>query len=126
MNLLGKTIKEYEIQSFINEGGFGAVYRATKNGENYAIKVFEEKYVLREFKKHGGDDNRLKREIKIMESFKHKNLVEYVDDFEIEDETGKQFFLVMEYIDGGNLRDILEEREKLSKSTFTTTPLSRG
>ena len=106
MALLNKTIKGYKFISFVNKGGVGAVYKAEKNGDFFAIKVFHEEYILREFKKHGEKNNRLQREIDIMKSVSHKYLVNYVDDFISEDETGKNYFLVMEFIDGTNLREI--------------------
>jgi len=115
MQLLNQTIKGYRVISFINKGGFGAVYKAEKNGNIYAIKIFNEDYLLREFKKHGEKNNRLQREIDIMKSVSHEFLVKYVDDFVIEDEAGKNFFLVMEYIEGENLREILNKNEKLKE-----------
>ncbi|NQU33822.1 MAG: serine/threonine protein kinase, partial [Bacteroidetes bacterium] len=116
MALLNKTINGYKITAFINKGGFGAVYKAEKDGNNFAIKVFHEEYILKEFRKHGEKDNRLQREINIMKSVSHEYLVNYVDDFVLEDETGKNYFLVMEFVDGTNLREILSKSEKLEES----------
>lgn len=112
MNILNQEINGYKFVSFINKGGFGAVYKAEKENIFFAIKVFHEEYILREFKKHG-ENNRLKREIDIMKSVSHKFLVEYVDDFVIEDESGKNYFLVMSFIDGDNLRTILKREDTL-------------
>ncbi|AFL67815.1 serine/threonine-protein kinase [Sulfurospirillum barnesii] len=114
MNILNQTIKDYKFISFINKGGFGAVYKAQKATDFFAIKVFHEEYVLREYKKHG-ENNRLQREIEIMKSVSHEYLVEYVDDFIIEDESGKNYFLVMKFIEGHNLREILNQEEKLNE-----------
>jgi serine/threonine-protein kinase len=116
---IGQTINGYHITDFINHGGFGAVFKAEKNGELYAIKVFHEDYVLREFKIHDEQNNRLKREIDIMKTVSHELLVRYVDDFSIEDESGKQYFLVMEYISGNNLRNILNSVDKLDEVRAT-------
>ncbi len=115
MALLNKTINGYKFVSFINQGGFGAVYKTEKGNNNYAIKVFHEEYILREFKKHG-ENNRLQREIDIMKSVSHKYLIKYVDDFVNQDETGKNYFLVMEFINGTNLKEILQKNEKLSET----------
>ena len=46
MALLNKTINGYRFISFVNKGGFGAVYKAEKDGTNYAIKAFHEEYIL--------------------------------------------------------------------------------
>ena len=115
MALINRTINDYKFISFINQGGFGAVYKTKKENKNYAIKVFHEDYVLREFKRHGKSGNRLQREVDIIKSVSHKYLVNYVDDFISEDETGKNYFLVMEFIDGTNLKEILDENEKLKE-----------
>lgn len=115
MQLTGQTINGYKFLNFINKGGFGSVYKAEKNGVSYAVKVFEEEYVLREFKQHGEENNRLKREIEIMKSIRHDNLVEYIDDFVLDEEAGKKYFLVMEYIEGKNLRQILREQSTIEE-----------
>ena len=60
MALLNKTINDYKFISFVNKGGFGAVYKAEKGGKYFAVKVFHEEYVLREFKKHGEENKRQK------------------------------------------------------------------
>jgi serine/threonine-protein kinase len=115
MIFLNKTINGYKFVSFVNKGGFGAVYKAEKNGDFFAIKIFREEYILREFKKHGEKNNRLQREIDIMKTVSHKHLVDYVDNFILEDEVGKNYFLVMEFVDGKNLREILNENKKLDE-----------
>ncbi len=115
MNLINKTKNWYHIISFINKGWFWSVYKAERDGINYAIKIFNEDYILREFKIHWEKNNRLQREIDIMKSVSHELLVKYIDDFIIEDETWKNYFLVMEYITGNNLRQILNINEKLEE-----------
>ena len=71
MQLVNHTINGYKIVSFINKGGFGSVYKAEKDGDSYAVKVFSEDYVLREIRKKGEKKNRLQREIEIMKSVSH-------------------------------------------------------
>lgn len=115
MSLLNKTINGYDFTSIIGEGAFGIVYGAKKDGKKYAVKVFHEEYVLKEFRIHGEQNNRLQREIDIMEGVSHKNLVKYIDDFSSQDETRKKYFLVMEHIEGKNLKQILEEKDKLDE-----------
>lgn len=113
MNLIGKEINGFKIIEFINDGGFGVVYKAEKGGEFYAMKLFREAYVLREYRKR--DDNRIQREIDIIKSVKHENLVNYIDNFIIDIDGSPHHFLVMEFIDGTNLRAILEKKDRLSK-----------
>ena len=113
MNLIGRTVKGYKIVDFINDGGFGDVYKAEKDGSPYALKLFKEAYVLRQYRK--GSDNRIQREIDIIKSASHQNLVKYVDNFTEDLDGSKHHFLVMEYIDGGNLRSVLDSKGKLSE-----------
>lgn len=113
MNLIGKIINDYKIIEFINDGGFGVVYKAEKDGQFYAIKLFREAYVLKEYRR--GDDNRIQREIDIIKTVKHENLVNYVDNFVVEIDGSAHHFLVMEFVDGVNLRTILESKDKLTE-----------
>lgn len=113
MNLIGKTINGYKIIDFINDGGFGVVYKAEKDSQFYALKLFREAYVLKEYLR--GNDNRIQREIDIIKSVKHDNLVAYVDNFVVDVDESPHHFLVMEFIDGTNLRTILEGKDKLSE-----------
>ncbi len=113
MNLIGQTVNGYKIINFINDGGFGVVYKAEKDGGHYALKLFREAYVLKEYRKKG--DNRIQREIDIIKKVSHENLVDYVDNFIAEVDESPHHFLVMEYVEGRNLRKILEEKNKLSE-----------
>lgn len=113
MNLIGKKINDFIILEFINDGGFGVVYKAENKGQFYALKLFREAYVLKEYRR--GEDNRIQREIDIIKSTKHENLVNYIDNFEIEIDGSLHHFLVMEFIDGTNLRNVLEAKEKLTE-----------
>lgn len=113
MSLIGKTVNGYNIVDFINDGGFGVVYKAEKDGVLYALKLFREVYVLKEYRR--GDDNRIQREIDIIKSVKHKNLVNYVDSFVEEVDNSPHHFLVMEFIDGTNLREIIESEGSLTE-----------
>ena len=107
MELIGQIINEYKFTEFIGEGGFGSVYRVTKDSKDYAIKVFREAYVLSEFRK--SDDNRITREIKVIQKVNHPFLVKYVEHFLDDILNVKQVFLVMEYIKGDTLREALSK-----------------
>ena len=108
-NILGKEINGYRVTSFIDSGGFGSVYKATKNNVDFAIKIFREDYVLKEFR-NNGENNRINREIAIMKSVNHKNLIKYIDDFK-EDILGvPSYFLVMEFAEGETLRKKIEKK----------------
>jgi len=118
MSLIGNTIKGYTITEFIDSGGFGSVYKAKKNKNIYAIKIFREDYVLKQYREKG-ENNRIKREIDIMKSISHPNLITYVDDFKEIIEGIPSYFLIMEYAEGMNLRKLLKLR-KLSEDEIKT------
>ncbi len=108
MELIGQIINGYKFVEFIGEGGFGSVYKVVKESKEYAIKVFREAYVLSEFRK--SDDNRITREIKVMQKINHPFLVKYIEHFLDDVLNVKQVFLVMEYIEGDTLREAINKR----------------
>ena len=99
----------YEIIRSIGEGGMANVYLGydTILDRNVAIKVLrgdlanDEKFV-----------RRFQREALSASSLSHPNIVEVYD---VGDDNG-QYFIVMEYIDGKNLKDLLKKRGKLTVS----------
>lgn len=109
MSIIGTDIQGYRIIEFIDSGGFGSVYKAEKDSHFYAIKIFREDYVLKEFREKG-EDNRIRREIDIMKSVSHPNLINYVDDFKEIISDIPSYFLVMEFAQGANLRKVLNQK----------------
>lgn len=109
MALINQTINGYTFTDFIGAGGFGSVYKATKGGNTYAIKVFREEYILQEYR-HSGANNRIQREIDIMKTVNHPFLVKYVDDFKGNDLNVPSYFLVMEFAEGETLQKIIKNK----------------
>lgn len=107
MNITGTTINGYVFNEFIDSGGFGAVYKAEKDGKTYAIKIFREEYILKEFRQRG-DKNRIQREISILKAVNHPYLIKYIDDFTLISQSIPSIFLVMEFAEGRTLRKILD------------------
>ncbi|WP_315817381.1 protein kinase domain-containing protein [Paraflavitalea speifideaquila] len=70
MALINQTLNGYTFIEFIGAGGFGSVYKASKNGKTFAIKVFREEYILAEYK-NGSKNNRIQQEIDIMKTVNH-------------------------------------------------------
>lgn len=104
----GQKINErYEIVKSIGEGGMANVYLATDNilERNVAIKVLrgdlsaDEKFI-----------RRFEREAQAVSNLSHPNIVE-VYDVGIED---GYHYIVMEYIDGKTLKQLLNKRESLT------------
>lgn len=114
MSITGTEINGYRITNFIDSGGFGSVYKAKKNGTYYALKIFREDYVLKEYREKG-DNNRIKREIDIMKSVSHPNLIEYVDDFKHTISSVPSYFLVMEFAEGITLRNVINNNNLSQK-----------
>lgn len=108
MAIINQTINGYTFTEFIGAGGFGSVYKATKEGKTFAIKVFREEYILQEYK--NGRNNRIQREIDIMKSVNHPYLIKYVDDFKGDDLNVPSFFLVMEFAEGETLQKIIKNK----------------
>ncbi len=116
MEILNRKINGYEIIAFLGEGGFGSVYKAEKDGQNFAIKIFREAYVLNEFRK--GDDNRITREIMVMQKIRHPLLVDYIEHFFEEVLNVRQIFLVMGYIEGETLREKIKKGTVMNAETI--------
>lgn len=109
MSIIGTEIQGYKIIEFIDSGGFGSVYKAAKDSRLYAIKIFREDYVLKEYREKG-ENNRIRREIEIMKTVSHPNLIDYVDDFKETVSDVPSYFLVMEFAQGINLRKVLNQK----------------
>ncbi|XP_037980375.1 serine/threonine-protein kinase PAK 3-like isoform X1 [Motacilla alba alba] len=83
----------------IGKGGFGTVCMAveTATGEEVAIKKIS---LLEE-----SSSELCLNEIQVMRGNKNANLVNYVDSYLVDEE----LWLVMEYMDGGSLHDVIRE-----------------
>ena len=110
MIMKGQKIKDrYQIIKSIGEGGMANVYLAydTILDRDVAVKVLrgdladDEKFV-----------RRFQREALSASSLSHPNIVEVYD---VGDDNG-QYFIVMEYIDGKTLKELLKKRGKLTVS----------
>ncbi len=97
-------IPGFEIQSKLGQGAMGAVYRAVQTGPNRPVAL---KIITRGF---GSDASfhirrRWLREARAISKVPHPNVVTLYDC----GETDGCFFLVLEYITGGSLKDRLAE-----------------
>lgn len=109
MALINQTLNGYTFTEFIGAGGFGSVYKAVKDNSTYAVKVFREDYILQEYKQ-SGENNRIQREIDIMKTVKHPNLINYIDDFRGSDLNVPSYFLVMEFVEGVTLQKLIKNK----------------
>ena len=108
--MIGQTIDgKYKISDHLGRGGMADVYKAThiNLGRPVAIKMMHPFLATEDdFKK------RFRREARHMAALRHPNIVG-VFDFEVSDQG--LYYLVMEYIDGGSLRDRLQEAANSAK-----------
>jgi serine/threonine protein kinase len=110
-NLVGQTLdSKYQIERELGRGGMGTVYLATHVGTErpVAVKVIAPQYMARaEFVE------RFRREARAAGRLRHPNVVD-VTDFGFTDiDSGRVAYLVMEYLDGCTLGEILEEEQNL-------------
>lgn len=101
---------KYRIERLLGKGGMGAVYLAMHEGTDrpVALKVIAPQYMLQdEFVA------RFQREARAAGRLLHPNVVNVTDFGFGETLHGKAAYLVMEYLDGCALSDILEEETKL-------------
>ena len=105
----GYILGGYRLLYRIAAGSFGRVYRGDnpRTGEVVAIKVLRRRWA---------EDNRkielFEREGKVGLSMQHPNIVRILA--VNRDPTTGQYYLVMEFVEGGNLRDFLAIRKKLA------------
>ncbi|MFQ5641091.1 MAG: protein kinase [bacterium] len=100
--MIGKTISHYKILEKLDEGGMGVVYKAedTKLERMVALKFLSSTAIAGEEEK-----KRFKREAKAAAALNHPNIATIYAIEEHEDE----MFIVMEYIEGRELREIIHE-----------------
>nr|CAD1840911.1 unnamed protein product [Ananas comosus var. bracteatus] len=96
-----KMINEYVRQYKIGSGSYGKVvlYRNTKDGKLYAIKVYHRSYLSRI--RVGGSETALSdvlREISIMKLLDHPNIVNLIE--VIDDPNTDNIYMVLEYVEG--------------------------
>ncbi len=110
-NLVGQTLDgKYKIETEIGKGGMGTVYLATHVGteRHVALKVIASEFMQRlEFVE------RFRREARAAGRLRHPNVVNVTDFGFTETKTGEAAYLVMEYLDGCTLGEILEEEKQL-------------
>jgi len=100
----GDTISaRYQVQRKLGEGGCGAVYRCRdkkRKGEDVAVKILS----------NPSDMPRFRREARVMHRASSRHVVKLLDRG-VHDQRWP--YLVMEFMDGGSVRDLLDRRSKM-------------
>lgn len=111
MDFTGHTLDgKYKIESELGRGGMGKVYLATHLGTErpVAVKIIAPQYMRRpEFVE------RFRREARAAGRLRHPNVVDVTDFGFADTDYGRVAYLVMEYLDGCTLGEILEEEKNL-------------
>ncbi|MCI0712555.1 MAG: protein kinase [Chloroflexi bacterium] len=95
----------YKVAGILGKGGMGSVYLGQKGDQQVAIKVLtsdtlsEDQDLL----------ERLKREGETLRLLNHPNIVKMLEVIE----EGGRYSLVLEYVEGGTLHDLLQKRQQL-------------
>lgn len=113
-NVIGQTLDDkYKIESEIGKGGMGTVYLATHVGTERPVAL---KIIAPQFMQRVEFVERFKREARAAGRLRHPNVVNVTDFGFAETDGGSVAYLVMEYLDGCTLGEILEEEGKLPLS----------
>jgi serine/threonine protein kinase len=109
---IGEVLAEkYRIEKLLGQGGMGAVYLATHLGTERPVAL---KIIAPEFMRNDEFIERFKREAKAAGRLRHPNVVD-VTDFGFAQRGHEHVaYLVMEYLDGCTLADVLAEESRLS------------
>ncbi len=115
--MIGKTILHYKIIEKLGEGGMGIVYLAedTKLERQVAIK-----FLPRHIAGNSDERKRFEIEAKAAAALNHPNIatIYSIEEAENPSSEGKELFLVMEYIDGKELKEIVR--------AYSDTPQQMG
>lgn len=103
----GEMVGDYIVGTVIGEGSYSTVKRGRhkETGEEVALKFIRTP-------KNTKDEIMLEREIKIAQKLEHPNVVKLID---VINTKGGTSCLVMEYIDGCDLYDLIEHKQYLTE-----------
>jgi serine/threonine protein kinase len=115
MSLLEQLIDQvlddkYRIEEKLGQGGMGAVYLATHLGTQRPVAL---KVIAPEFMTNKEFVERFKREAEAAGRLRHSNVVNVTDFGCARVGSGQVAYLVMEYLDGCSLGEVLEEEKRL-------------
>jgi serine/threonine protein kinase len=105
----------YTLIGVLGDGGMGKVYLSAKGSHSYAIKVLKPETVA-----NSDARARLTREVEILKRIKHPNVVKFID----VDLNGNTPWIVMEFINGPNLKEWVEDRGVLEPEAWEYTARS--
>lgn len=113
-SLIGQTLdSKYLIERELGRGGMGAVYLSTHIGTERPVAL---KVIVPQFMARAEFVERFKREARAAGRLRHPNVVDVTDFGFANTSQGRVAYLVMEYLDGCTLGEILDEEKQLPLS----------
>ena len=108
---VGQVLDEkYRLERLLGRGGMGAVYLATHMGTDRYVAL---KLIAPQFMRNQEFVERFKREARAAGRLRHPNVVDVTDFGFSGDGNNRVAYLVMEYLDGCTLSDVLAEENRL-------------
>ncbi|MDG2128062.1 MAG: protein kinase [Fuerstiella sp.] len=123
--VLAEYFPHLEILEVLGQGGMGAVYKARQKKLDRFVAL---KIIRPESAEDPAFAERFNREARTLARLNHPSIVGVHDFGEVVLSAGRLpsgvtlFFFVMEYVDGPNLRQLMETQELLSDQTLTIIP----
>ncbi|MEA3212535.1 MAG: eukaryotic-like serine/threonine-protein kinase [Chthoniobacter sp.] len=106
---------QFEILEYLGRGGMGVVYKARQKSLNRLVAI---KILAPERERDARFAERFAREAELLAKLSHPQIVT-IHDF---GETGGLYYLVMEFVDGVNLRDLLRDGKLEPKQALAIVP----
>ena len=110
----GAPIERYVVLEYLSEGGMGAIYLGKKLGAGGFEKEVVLKQLLPEFTSQPEFIDLFLREARLSATLDHANIIHTIDLVT----AGQDYFIVMEYLDGADLRTLLR-RSKKRRTSFS-------
>lgn len=109
-------VNDYRIGKKLGQGAYGMVLKGSKDHKDYAIKVLRRSILKRKRMGKGSAFDGVLREIALMKTLTHLNIVQLYE--VIDDEQRDELYLVMEFIDGGDLQDPINKKRFVDTDTL--------
>ncbi|MFQ5706851.1 MAG: protein kinase [bacterium] len=117
--MTGKTILHYEILAKLGEGGMGVVYKAEDKKLERTVAI---KFLPHHIAANSEERERFKTEAKAAAALNHPNIATIHAIEEVDDE----MFIVMEYIEGRELKEIISDQFSVNRIIEIATQIAAG